>query len=144
MKVFYIDPSREDFDAFKALPRDAPIHMLNLLRFRDLAEYPQGHENADRGWSGSRAYREYGRASSGVFSRVGGAIVWRGGFECVVIGPGAETWDLGFVARYPSGRAFLEMVADPEYRDAVVNRTAALLDSRLVRFTPGEGGAEFG
>jgi hypothetical protein len=33
----YIDPTRESFDAFKALPRDTPINMLNLLRFRDKA-----------------------------------------------------------------------------------------------------------
>ena len=61
-----------------------------------------------------------------------------------LIGPGEERWDVGFVAAYPSGAAFLEMLADPDYRAAVVNRTAAVLDSRLVRFAPGEGGPGFG
>src|SRR3546814_18544185 len=33
----HIDPERAQFDAFKALPRDTVIHMLNLVRFRDTA-----------------------------------------------------------------------------------------------------------
>ena len=36
MPGHHIDPERAAFDAFKALPRDAPIEMLNLLRFRGL------------------------------------------------------------------------------------------------------------
>ena len=35
------------------------------------------------------------------------------------------------------------MIKDEEYQRAVVNRTAALEDSRLVRFKPGEGGKGF-
>ena len=56
--------------------------------------------------------------------------------------PDDERWDDGFVAQYPNAAAFLEMIKDPEYQRAVVNRTAALADSRLVRFAPravGEG-----
>ena len=36
----YIDPDRQAWEAFKSLPRDRPIHMLNLIRLRDTAEYP--------------------------------------------------------------------------------------------------------
>ena len=140
----YIDPSRENFEAFKALPRDEPIHMLNLLQYREQAEYPAGHENADKGWTGREAYREYGRASGPVFQRVGGSIVWRGRFETVVTGPEAMHWDDGFIAAYPNADAFFEMIKDADYQAAVANRTAALLDSRLVRFKPGEGGLAFG
>lgn len=139
----YIDPSRENFEAFKALPRDRPIQMLNLLHYREQAEYPEDHENAGKGWSGRRAYEEYGRTSGPIFRRVGGSIVWRGTFETVVTGPEAMRWHDGFVAQYPNAGAFFEMIKDPDYQAAVVNRTAALLDSRLVRFAPGEGGEGF-
>ncbi len=138
----FIDPSRANFGAFKALPRDEPIHMLNLLLYRETADYPTGHEHAGKGWSGRRAYEEYGRASAPIFRRVGGSLVWRGAFQAMVIGPDDLRWDDGFVARYPSAGAFLEMVTDPDYQRAVINRTAALADSRLVRFSPlplGEG-----
>ena len=140
----YIDPSSENWQAFKDLPRDAPIHMLNLLQYRDQAVYPEGHENAGKSWSGRRAYEEYGTTSGPIFSRVGGSIVWRGAFETMVTGPDAARWHDGFVAAYPSAAAFLEMVTDPDYQRAVVNRTAALVDSRLVRFAPGQPGSSFG
>ena len=135
----FVDPTREAFDAFKALPRDTPLNMLNLVRFRDLADYSDGHENADKGWSGERAYEEYGKTSGPIFQRVGGSIVWRGAFEMVLTGPADEHWDTAFIAYYPNAGAFLEMVTDPAYRLAVVNRQAAVLTSRLIRFAPANG-----
>lgn len=143
MSETYIDPSRTNFDAFKALPRDEPIHMLNLLLYRDLAVYPEGHQHHGNGWTGRRAYEEYGKTSGPIFRRVGGEIVWRGRFQTMVTGPDDKRWHDGFVAQYPNSAAFLEMVKDPAYQLAVVNRTAALVDSRLIRFAPGEAGDGF-
>ncbi len=124
----YIDPERDRFDAFKALPRDTPIMMLNMLRFRDKAAYEDGREA-----TGTEAYAAYGRESGPIFRCVGGEIVWRGRPELMLIGPADELWDMIFVARYPGARAFLEMVTDPDYRIAVKHRQAAVLDSRLIR-----------
>lgn len=135
----YVDPSRENFEAFKALPRDTPIHMLNLVRFREKAEYPAGHPLAGNGLTGAEAYAEYGRTSGPVFARVGGSVVWRGAMEAIVIGPPDEYWDAAFVARYPDAAAFLEMVTDPVYKIAVVNRQAAVRTSRLIRLAPQDG-----
>jgi len=143
MAVSYIDPSPANFQAFKDLPRDEPIHMLNLLEYREQAEYPQGHEHVSKGWSGGRAYEEYGKTSGPIFRRVGGTIVWRGSFQTMVTGPDAKRWHDGFIAHYPNAGAFFEMVKDPQYQQAVVNRTAALVDSRLMRFAPGEAGEGF-
>ena len=139
----FIDPSRANFETFKALPRNEPIHMLNLLLYREQAAYPPGHTNAAKGWSGREAYREYGNASGPICARVGGRIVWRGAFEAMVTGPEDLRWDDGFVAAYPSSAAFLEMINDADYQAAVVNRTAALEDSRLIRFSPRDGGSAF-
>ena len=143
MTQTYIDPSSGNFKAFKDLPRDEPIHMLNLLQYRDEAAYPEGHEHAGKGWSGERAYREYGKTSGPIFRRVGGEIVWRGTFQTVVTGPEAMHWHDGFVAQYPNSGAFFEMIKDADYQLAVVNRTAALADSRLVWFKPGAVGEGF-
>ena len=142
----HVDPERAAFDAFKALPRDAPIEMLNLLRFRARAAYPAGHPLAAEGLSGAEAYARYGRESAPVFTRVGGRMVWSGAPELVLIGPADERWDAAFVARYPSAGAFLEMVTDPAYRDAVIHRQAAVATSRLIRTAPRvlEGAGGFG
>lgn len=129
----HIDPERAQFDAFKALPRDTPIHMLNLVRFKDRATYPDDHPLAGKALTGAEAYANYGKDSSAVFSRVGGSVVWSGMMEAMVIGPAEEHWDAMFIARYPNSGAFMEMVTDPVYRQAVVHRHAAVETSRLIR-----------
>lgn len=139
-----IDPLREQFDAFKALPRDQPIHMLNLVRLKAVADYPQGHPDHGKGLTGLDAYRAYGRTSAEVFKRVGGRQVWVGKPEVVVTGPGDERWDLAFIAAYPSAGAFLAMITDPGYREHVKHRQAAVEDSRLIRMAPMEPGGGFG
>lgn len=141
----HVDPERAQFEFFKSLPRDMPVNMLNLLRFREVAVYPEGHVNAGEGFSGAQAYAEYGRSSSPVFTRVGGSIIWRGHMEAMLIGPDMPRWDASFIAYYPTASAFLEMVTDPGYRVAVVHRQAAILTSRLIRFAPlPAGGSAFG
>ena len=135
----HIDPTKESFAAFRALDRPGPIHMLNLVRFHARAVYPDG-----RMATGAEAYAAYGRESHPVFARLGGRIVWRGRFELMLIGPASEHWDECFIAEYPSVAAFVEMIRDPVYRDAVKHRQAAVADSRLIRLAPGIAGAGFG
>jgi len=139
-----IDPTREQFDAFKALPRDEPIQMLNLIRLNKTANYLEGHPNHGKGMSGLDAYREYGRASAEVFRSLGGKQVWAGRPDCVVTGPVDERWDLAFIAEYPNAAAFLAMVTDPGYREHVKHRQAAVEDSRLIRMNPLKPGQSFG
>ncbi len=132
----FVDPSRENFDAFKALPRDTPISMLNLLRFRENALYPEEHPQAALGLTGAEAYDKYGRTSGPIFTRVGGSVIWRGSMEAMVIGPVDKNWEVAFIAAYPHAGAFFEMINDPDYKLAVVHRKAAVETSRLIRFAP--------
>lgn len=140
----YVDPDREAWTIFKSLPRDQPIHMLNLVRLRQLAEYAADHPDHGKGLSGLEAYRAYGRTTAPIFARLGGRQVWAGRPEVMVTGPQAEAWDLAFIAEYPNAAAFLAMVSDPEYREFVKHRTAGVADSRLLRLAPLEPGAGFG
>jgi uncharacterized protein (DUF1330 family) len=140
----HIDPDREAWAIFKSLPRDQPIQMLNLIRLKPLADYPEGHAEHGKGLSGLDAYRAYGRTTAHIFKRVGGRQVWAGKPQVMVTGPQAEAWDLAFIAEYPSSAAFMAMVADPEYRELVKHRTAGVADSRLLRLAPVEPGEGFG
>ncbi|WP_171102293.1 DUF1330 domain-containing protein [Ruegeria sp. HKCCD7255] len=140
----FIDPEREQFEAFKFLDRDHPIEMLNLVKFRKIADHPTDHALAGAGLSGAQAYRNYGTETAPIIDRLGASILWRGAFQTMLIGPQDEAWDAVFIARYPSAHAFLEMVTDPAYRAAVVHRQAAVETSRLIRCAPTEGGASFG
>ncbi|HZR90287.1 MAG TPA: DUF1330 domain-containing protein [Bradyrhizobium sp.] len=124
----HIDPTKEVFAQFRTHDRPGPIHMINLVRLKAEAAYPDGRKAS--GWE---AYAAYGRESGPVFTRLGGRIVWQGRFELMLIGPQDERWDHCFIAEYPSVGAFVEMIRDPVYREAVKHRQAAVEDSRLIR-----------
>jgi len=144
MSQAYIDPDRAAWDIFKALPKDQPIQMLNLIRLKARAEYPPDHPDHGKGLTGLDAYRAYGRTTVHIFKRVGGRQVWVGKPQVMVTGPQAEAWDLAFIAEYPTSGAFIEMVRDPEYRELVGHRTAGVADSRLLRLAPIAPGEGFG
>jgi uncharacterized protein (DUF1330 family) len=135
----HVNPDRETFAAFRNLPLDEPIHMLNLVRLRDRAHYEDGREA-----SGREAYQAYGRESEPIFRRVGGKQIWIGRPDFMLTGPRDEVWDIAFIAEYPSAQAFIDMIRDPDYREAVKHRTAAVAESRLLRLKPGAAGAGFG
>jgi uncharacterized protein (DUF1330 family) len=134
----HIDPSREAFNAFKALPRDTVIHMLNLIKLKETAEYPDGET-----CTCAEAYRRYGEFSGPIFRELGGQIIWRGSQECMLTGPQDKHWDIAFIAQYPNAHAFLAMVTNPEYQKIVIHRQVAVEDSRLIRFAPGASGDGF-
>lgn len=135
----YLDPTKEVFALFRENNRAGPIQMLNLVRVRGRAEYPDG-----RAATGAEAYAAYGRESGPVFSRLGGKVIWQGRFELMLIGPQEEHWDHCFIAEYPAVSAFVEMIRDPVYREAVKHRQAAVLDSRLIRLKLAANGGTFG
>ncbi|MCO6187261.1 DUF1330 domain-containing protein [Rhizobium sp. L1K21] len=130
--------SRERWDGFRAIDDSGPIHMLNLVRFRQKADYDDG-----RDVSGAEAYKTYSKLSGPVFSRLGGRIVWRGKPQFMMIGPDGEDWDIAFIAEYPDAAAFAAMIEDPEYRKAMPHRQAGVLDSRLIRMKPLDFGGAF-
>ncbi|NNG02662.1 MAG: DUF1330 domain-containing protein [Inquilinus sp.] len=135
----YLDPTREIFAELKKLTRDHPVDMLNLVSLREHAAYGDG-----RDVTGAEAYAVYGRESGPIFRKVGGEIIWSGEPQFVVIGPQSEQWDVAFIARYPTGQAFLDMVYDPDYQAVVHHRQAAVRTSRLIRMRPRASGAGFG
>ncbi len=134
----YVGVNRDDWKAFRAIEREGPIQMLNLVQFRERAEYDDGREA-----TGAEAYAAYGRESAAVFERVGGRIIWRGEMEAMLIGPSGKMWDACFIAEYPSVDAFVEMQRDPVYQAAVPHRQAGVADSRLIRLCPSQAGSSF-
>jgi uncharacterized protein (DUF1330 family) len=140
----HIDPDREAWTQFRKLVSDQPIHMLNLVKVKPLATYPEDHPDHGKGVTGLEAYRAYGRTTAHILKRVGGRQVWAGKPEVMVTGPQSEAWDICFIAEYPSPAAFIEMVRDPEYREFVKHRTAGVEDSRLLRLVPAAPGEGFG
>lgn len=135
----HIDPTKEIFALFRDNNREGPIQMLNLVQLRAVANYADGRKA-----TGAEAYAAYGRESGPVFERLGGKIIWQGKFELMLIGPQSERWDHCFIAQYPSVQAFVDMLRDPVYREAVKHRQAAVEDSRLIRCASAKVGRGFG
>lgn len=113
-----------------ATPDDAPVVMINLLRYRDEAAYAEGADAAP--CTGREAYERYGIAVAPLLAAVGGRPIWRGEAHAAVIAPEGEHWDEAILVEYPSRKAFLEMASSPAYQAIAHHRTAALEDSRLI------------
>ena len=109
---------------------DGPIVMINLLRYREQASYPKDFDAEP--CSGREAYRRYGTIAVRRIASVGGRLRWMGDVQATVIAPTGERWDDAVLVEYPSRKAFVEMVSQPEYLAAAPHRTAALEDSRLI------------
>jgi uncharacterized protein (DUF1330 family) len=126
-----IEPTAEQLQAFlESGEDDTPVVMINLLRYREQASYPEGFDAEP--CSGREAYQRYGAVATQRIASVGGRLVWLGSAQHTLIGPEAERWDDAVLVEYPSRKAFLSMVSQPEYQAAVPHRSAALEDSRLI------------
>jgi uncharacterized protein (DUF1330 family) len=126
-----IDPSPETLQKLVTEANDeSPLVMINLLRYRERAEYPHGSPATP--CSGEEAYQRYIALILPLLSDVGAKVLWRGNVKHVVIGPVGEKWDEAFLVEQPSRRALLTLLSRAEYLEAAVHRTAALADSRLI------------
>jgi uncharacterized protein (DUF1330 family) len=125
-----VNPTREHIGVLeRETPDDKPVVMVNLLKFREVAEYPPGER---AGGSGKDAYARYSKAVTALLWEVGGQPLWMGKVRAGVIVPDGESWDEVLLIHYPSRRAFLRMVKSAPYQAIMHHRTAALADSRLI------------
>ena len=116
-------PSEEQMEGFMEPGREGPIYMLNLLKFKDEAEYADGRETD---LSGAQAYAIYGQEVVAHLQKVGGAPMFSASVERLMLGEVEELWDSAAIAMYPSRKAMLEMLMSPEYQASALHREAGL------------------
>jgi uncharacterized protein (DUF1330 family) len=129
----YLDVSPQQGAAFFGTPDEGPVVMLNLLRFRERAEY--AHEpglEPEGGCSGREAYALYMRDMTPLLEASGGEVLFSGTAAHFLIGPQDEAWDHVLLVRQSSKAAFLAFASDPEAQAITAHRTAAICDSRLL------------
>lgn len=119
-KVF---PNGEQIEGFMAPGQDGPIYMLNLLKFKEKAEYPDGR---DTDLTGAEAYAVYSAEVAGHLATVGGRPMFAAKVERLMLGEVEELWDTAAIAMYPSRKAMMEMLSSPDYQASAVHRTAGL------------------
>ena len=102
---------------------EGPIYMVNLLKFRDKAEYEDGRETD---LSGREAYNLYGRAVSEIITKFGGKVLFAADVTFLALGEVEELWDEVAIATYPKRASMVEMSMSKEWQEAAVHRTAGL------------------
>ena len=118
-----LEPNEEQIAGFSAAGDDQPIYMLNLLKYRDKAEYADGRDTA---LSGREAYQLYGAGVIKTLAAVEGSIIFSGTVSRLMLGEVEELWDDVAIAMYPSRAAMMAMISSPEYQAIAVHRTAGL------------------
>ncbi len=109
------------------------VVMLNLLRFRDVADYSANPElMPSQPISGAEAYQKYIDHTLPFLKKSGGDLVFMGKGGVYLIGPQKEQWDLVMLIRQKSLSDFMAFASNQEYLAGIGHRTAALKDSRLL------------
>ena len=116
-------PNEEQMAGFLEGDTDTPIKMVNLLKFKDKADYKDGRQTS---LSGKEAYQIYADEVQGHLEKVGGKSIFLGEVERLMLGEVEDLWDWVVIAEYPSRKAMLEMVMDSEYQKSEEHRSAGL------------------
>lgn len=120
-----LEPTDAQLSAFSGADQTQPIAMLNLLKFRDRAEYTDGRDAG--ALTGRDAYGLYAAVAMQKVAEVGGRFFWGAPETATFIGGDGDDWDMVAIVRYPSRAAFLAMIDKPDYRAAIPHRDAGLL-----------------
>ena len=129
----YLEPTREAGRALLGRAIEGPIVMLNLLRFRDVADYSACSALAPPSpISGIDAYRRYLELARPFVEGVGGELTFLGCGGPALIGPPDERWDAVLLVRHRGVAEFMAFATNEGYRNIAGHRMAALGDSRLV------------
>ena len=131
MKVVnHLHPTPEQAKAFFGAEEDGPMCMVNLLKFREKAEYANGSEPE---LSGRDAYLRYGAGVQACIAAVGGRARFSGFVTDLMLGEVEELWDMVAIAEYPSRAAMMKMVQSPEYQAITKHRDAGLAGQLNIR-----------
>ena len=106
-----------------ALGDDDPILMVNLLKFKDKAEYEDGRAT---NLTGREAYEIYVTETREHLANVGAELILGGEVSGLLLGEVEELWDAFGVARYPSRKAMITMARNPAYIESEKHRAAGL------------------
>lgn len=109
------------------------VVMLNLLRFRDIADYGATPELAPaEPISGAEAFGRYIAHTSPYLEASGGSLLFISEGGPFFIGPEAERWDRAMLVRQSSVQNFIAFASHEGYLAGYGHRLAAIADSRLL------------
>lgn len=133
MTAKYLNPSNESATKLFSKPIQGEVVMLNLLRFKEHADYSNCPELAPKNAvSGKQAYQTYIEQTLPLLRESGGEVIFLGSCDAFFIGPEHEKWDLIMLIKQNSLADFMAFASDPQYMKILGHRQAAIDDSRLL------------
>ena len=116
-------PNDQQMAGFLEEDEGQPIYMVNLLKFKDKATYPDKRETD---LTGEEAYAIYGQEVRKHLEKVGAKPIFSGKVSRLMLGEVEDLWDVVAIAMYPNRKAMLDMLSDPEYIKSAQHRVAGL------------------
>ena len=116
-------PNEKQMEEFLEEGNDEPIFMVNLLKFKEKAEYPDKRKTD---LTGREAYAIYGVEVVKHLENVGGKPIFGSDVTRLMLGEVEELWDQVAIAMYPNRKAMLKMISDPDYIESAQHRVAGL------------------
>ena len=108
---------------------DGPVWMVNLMRYRERADYADGR---DTDLSGREADDTY--APVDELAAVGAEIVFVGDVETQLLGQ--PTWDRVAVVKYPTRRSFIELQSVPGFAERHAHKEAGMEQTIVIGGRP--------
>lgn len=137
-KQVYLEVTQEAGAAFFSKGITGPVVMLNLLRFKDVADYSDFPDLAPpEPISGREAYERYMTHSAPHLDAAGSEVLFSGSADRFLIGPQDERWDSVLLVKHASPLEFLAFAENEPYLAGMGHRIGALEDSRLLPIIEG-------
>lgn len=137
-----VNPDDEQIRQLLTSKVNGPVWMINLLKYREEALYPESSPFAAQRLTGRDAYLRYSWVALRSVALLGGEILLAGNLHKPLrVGSNGETfgeWDELAIVRYPQPQSLLKLVYMPGYIDATLHRTAALASTRLIMASASE------
>mgnify|MGYP006075702213 CR=1 FL=1 len=118
-----VSSNNEQIAGFSEPDDGKPIYMVNLLKFKDKAEYRDGRETD---LTGEEAYALYSTEVRELLQEFGGGGTFSGEVRRLMLGEVEELWDKVAIAMYPSRTAMLQMMQSEKMKEIGVHRYAGL------------------
>ncbi len=124
-----------DHDAFEMLGSfppedDGPVWMVNLMRYRDRADYVDGRDTDLTGREADDLY-----APLDTLADLGAEVVLFGEVEDQLLGDGPR-WDRVAVVKYPTRRSFVEMQTRPDFQEHHAHKDAGMEATFIIAGQP--------
>jgi uncharacterized protein (DUF1330 family) len=129
-------PNESQIKGFFEPGAPGPIYMVNLLKFKEKAEYADGRETP---LTGAEAYQLYAAAVSELLQQFGGHAAFFADVQRLILGEVEELWDEVAIAVYPSRQAMLDMMQSDTMKEISEHRAAGLAGQLNIETTGANG-----